>query len=394
MINNAISLGKRQLVDSIWKSAGIEGLGTTFPDTQCILDNIPTKTTKDEMFFIINMKHAWEFLFENIDYPMDIMYLRELNKICMENLIYEPGRIRDSFVTIGGTSWAPEIPNTAAIIEDIRKILENPDKREAALDMFCYIARTQMFLDGNKRVSQLACNKVLMEDNIGILSVPYDRIKDFMKMLVNFYETGDSKNLKDFFKQTSLIYTPEYMKDHNISLTLHTQGRQNKNSRTFVMIAGIPGAGKEDLGLKYFEKMDNAVFIRTNNIREEGIANENVISEAKKRIRSALYDEKNIVYVASNLDTSSRKEMFDLTKGIQNLTKKLAVIYKDPAESMSDEPELILRNKAIKLHDNKPDKDEGWDEIIIIGKDPYLNRGLMKEESLDSRDKNDDTPVI
>lgn len=28
MNNISISLGKRQLVDSIWKSAGIEGLGT------------------------------------------------------------------------------------------------------------------------------------------------------------------------------------------------------------------------------------------------------------------------------------------------------------------------------------------------------------------------------
>ena len=31
MNNMSIAMGKRQLVDSIWKSAGIEGLGTTFP---------------------------------------------------------------------------------------------------------------------------------------------------------------------------------------------------------------------------------------------------------------------------------------------------------------------------------------------------------------------------
>lgn len=39
MIENiSVSLAKRQLVDSIWKSAGIEGLGTTFPNTERILD--------------------------------------------------------------------------------------------------------------------------------------------------------------------------------------------------------------------------------------------------------------------------------------------------------------------------------------------------------------------
>ena len=40
MLNYSISLGKRQLADSIWKSAGIEGLGTTFPNTEAILENI------------------------------------------------------------------------------------------------------------------------------------------------------------------------------------------------------------------------------------------------------------------------------------------------------------------------------------------------------------------
>lgn len=42
------------------------------------------------------------------------------------------------------------------------------DRLEAALEMFCYVARTQMFLDGNKRVAQLMCNKIMMEDDIGV----------------------------------------------------------------------------------------------------------------------------------------------------------------------------------------------------------------------------------
>lgn len=34
MDNMSIAMGKRQLVDSICKSAGIEGLGTTFSNTE------------------------------------------------------------------------------------------------------------------------------------------------------------------------------------------------------------------------------------------------------------------------------------------------------------------------------------------------------------------------
>ena len=47
MNNMSIAMGKRQLVDSIWKSAGIEGLGTTFPNTEKILSNLPVQTRRD-----------------------------------------------------------------------------------------------------------------------------------------------------------------------------------------------------------------------------------------------------------------------------------------------------------------------------------------------------------
>ncbi len=208
--NMAISMGKRQLVDSIWKSAGIEGLGTTFPNTVKILENIPTETTRDEVLFIVNMKRAWQFLFDNIDYPITMQYLSELNKICMTDLIYDAGKLRTVPVTIGGTSWKPEIPDYETIKRDIEAITANPDKLESALDMFCYIARVQMFLDGNKRIAELTANKILMDNDIGILSIPYEHISEFLDKLVSFYESGNPGELKTFFRGTSLLINPSY----------------------------------------------------------------------------------------------------------------------------------------------------------------------------------------
>ena len=54
------------------------------------------------------MKRAWYFLFDNIDYPNNISYLGELNKICMEELSFDAGNIRTVPVAIGGTSWVPD----------------------------------------------------------------------------------------------------------------------------------------------------------------------------------------------------------------------------------------------------------------------------------------------
>lgn len=199
MNNISIALGKRQLVDSIWKSAGIEGLGTTFPNTEKILSNLPVETRRDEVLFIVNMKRAWYFLFENIDYPNKLAFLRELNKICMENLGYESGKLRTVPVTIGGTSWVPEYPREEVITDKLDEIEQMTDKLEAALEMFCFVAGSQMFLDGNKRVGQLMCNKIMMENDIGIFSVPYHEIDRFKELLVNFYETNDSAKMKSFF---------------------------------------------------------------------------------------------------------------------------------------------------------------------------------------------------
>lgn len=210
MMNISISLGKRQLIDSIWKSAGIEGLGTTFPNTEKILSNLPVETKRDEVLFIVNMKRAWYFLFDNIEYPNNLSFLRKVNKICMDGLIYDAGALRTVPVTIGGTSWVPDYPQEGIIIDKLNQIDRMQDKLEAALEMFCFIAGSQMFLDGNKRVAQLMCNKVMMENDIGIFSVPYHRIDAFKELLVDFYETNHSEKLKNFFRTECLLLNPEH----------------------------------------------------------------------------------------------------------------------------------------------------------------------------------------
>lgn len=206
MDNMAITLGKRNLVDSIWKSANIEGLGTTFPSTEAILENLPAYTKRDEVYFVCNMKRAWEFLFDNMDYPINLAFIREINKVSMEHLGYGVGVERNIPVTIGGTKWQPDMPNTACIIEDLRKIQENPDKEDMALEMFAYLTRKQIFIDGNKRLAQLVANRILMENDIGIMAIPVEKKSEFTEVLINFYETGDNNRLKEFLHRECMQY--------------------------------------------------------------------------------------------------------------------------------------------------------------------------------------------
>ena len=201
MKDTAIEMAKRLLVDSIWKSANLEGLGTTFPKTEAILANAPTTTKTEEVLFVINMKRAWQFLLDNLAYPNCIMLLREYDKIVGELLFHYAGEIRTIPVQIGGTSWEPEMPHSGIIIESMKEIEQIEDVELKALKYFCYIARTQMFIEGNKRVAQLMANKVLIENNIGILQIPIERLEKFKEVLIKFYESGDDGEIVAFMKE-------------------------------------------------------------------------------------------------------------------------------------------------------------------------------------------------
>lgn len=204
MYDTAIEMAKRLLVDSIWKSANLEGLGTTFPKTEAILANAPTETKSEEVLFVINMKRAWQFLLDNLDSPNNIMLLREYNKVVGELLFRNNGELRTFPVQIGGTSWEPELPNSAAIIADLQEIDKIDDIELKALKFFCFVARTQMFIDGNKRVAQLIANKILVENNIGIFQIPIEKLEQFKILLIGFYETANDTAIIDFMKESCI----------------------------------------------------------------------------------------------------------------------------------------------------------------------------------------------
>lgn len=201
MHDSAIEMAKRMLVDSIWKSANLEGLGTTFPKTEAILANAPTTTKTEEVLFVINMKRAWQFLLDNLEYHNCIMLLKEFDKIVGELLFHYAGEIRTIPVQIGGTSWEPELPHTGIIMEAMNEIEQIEEIELRALKYFCFIARTQMFIDGNKRVAQLMANKVLIENNIGIFQIPIEKLEEFKGMLIDFYETGNDRKIIGFMKE-------------------------------------------------------------------------------------------------------------------------------------------------------------------------------------------------
>ena len=166
----------------------MEGLGTTYPKTYAILANAPTNTRAEEVIFIINMKEAWQFLLDNLDCPNNLEILLEYNKIVGNLLFYD--------------IFLPKKPIVNNIFNDmVNKLNQIDNPEEKALQYFCFVAKSKMFINGNRRVAQLIANKILIENNIGIFQVPIDNLETFRDLLINLYKTNNNNDVISFMKK-------------------------------------------------------------------------------------------------------------------------------------------------------------------------------------------------
>ncbi|MDR1061288.1 MAG: Fic family protein [Clostridiales bacterium] len=195
-----IFVAKRNIVDYIYKSAKLEGLGVTYPDTEAIFRGAAAPCVKiSDIIAINNLKHAWQFLLGTLDAPMDYAYLCKLNQLVGgDNLIYGAGYIRTLPVTIGGTKWKPEMPAEADIKARLTELQAIANPTEQSIAVMLYAMRGQFYLDGNKRTAMLAANQIMIANGHGIISVPEELIRDFTQHLVNFYESGNAKTIAQF----------------------------------------------------------------------------------------------------------------------------------------------------------------------------------------------------
>jgi DNA-binding Xre family transcriptional regulator len=200
--NQELTLVRKDLSRQIYCECKVEGLKLTLGDTENILNGIEVNSLKaSDVQTVLNLKHTWDFVLQNLDIEMDINYVRKINQeVGAGHLIEGAGSLRTSGVTIGGTEWVPGLPDYDSFARTVHEIanvssLSDTDK---ALTLMLYICRTQPFIDGNKRSATIAANKILIEKNKGLIAVPDNLVTEFKTHLVKFYETNDMTKAKDF----------------------------------------------------------------------------------------------------------------------------------------------------------------------------------------------------
>ena len=135
----------------------------------------------DDVQKILNLKHAWEFILDKdvIKSPSDYYLASYIAKLVNEGFYMDGGRIRSVPVTIGGSSYIPPIPNEIDVKNELNNILtSNMGAIDIAIELCLYVAKTQIYNDGNKRTAVIYANHYLIAHGKGLLAIPAEKVPE------------------------------------------------------------------------------------------------------------------------------------------------------------------------------------------------------------------------
>ena len=199
-----IDFARANVKTLIYDQAVLEGISTTFPQTETILENgLVNGVRVQDVQKILNLKHAWEFILDKDVILSETNYyvLAHVAGMVNEGIFTNGGAVRSVPVTIGGTSYIPPLPIEADVKEAINNILsvdESPIDKAIKLCLYCM--KTQIFIDGNKRASIIFANHYMVQNGEGLLVVPESKVEEFKRLLVSYYEGRNEKKIIKFFK--------------------------------------------------------------------------------------------------------------------------------------------------------------------------------------------------
>lgn len=203
-----LDFARANMKSNIYDQAVLEGVATTFPQTETIIDGgIVNGISSLDVQKILNLKHAWEFILDKdvLRSKSDLYILSYIAKLVNEGFYIEGGRLRGVPVKIGGSSYTPPLPIEVDVKEAIENIANaNEDSADTAISLCLYCMKAQLFNDGNKRTAVIFANHYLISHGGGILVIPEQNVPEFKRLLVLYYEDKDKGKIRDFMRRVCI----------------------------------------------------------------------------------------------------------------------------------------------------------------------------------------------
>lgn len=135
---------------------------------------------------------------DNIGSGLDLDFICKVHSEVARGQALAWGTLRTGMVGIAETDYMPPIPDENAAREKLSELLEISEPTERAIELMLWGMKSQLFWDGNKIVSMMIANKIMIENGCGIISVPIHLIEDFNMVLRNYYSNDTIAEAKQF----------------------------------------------------------------------------------------------------------------------------------------------------------------------------------------------------
>ena len=203
----SLFLAKKKWDENVYCGMKMENRGVTFPQTQTILNGVNVPNVQlDDIQAILNMRDAWKFLLGTVKEPVTFEYWCKLNEYIARNEALEWGKLCTGIVGISGTDYEPPVPEKNKVMTEFETILNDTvtTVTDKALEAFTWGTRGQFFWGGNKRTSLMLANKILVSAGAGIMTITDKYMEQFNSLLLDYYNTGNSKELKQFLYENAI----------------------------------------------------------------------------------------------------------------------------------------------------------------------------------------------
>ena len=177
MQESVVMITENKVIETIYKSAMLEGRKVKYEEILLFFNNINTGNISiNDMLKLKGLKDDWEFILNTVDEELTIDYIKKIHfEICKGQGVVPLGDFRDKGVGITGTNYRPKLPRECNYDEELKNIMNIDSTIDRCMTLFLWIQRSQMFLDGNKRVANLVANKEMIKNGMGILAVPVEK---------------------------------------------------------------------------------------------------------------------------------------------------------------------------------------------------------------------------
>ncbi len=195
---------RKVLEEIVYDTVALENNPFTFPEVKTLIEGITVGGHKiEDAQQVLNQAQSWRRLLHEVATGTFVPFTDgldsalRLHALAAKEEALEWGKLRGGTVSIAGTSHELPAAETlesvcrtgAHALQDVRCV----HTRAAAT--FLFVARNQLFWDGNKRTGRLLMNGLLLSAGHDAITVPAKKRQEFNTKMLRFYDTADSSEM-------------------------------------------------------------------------------------------------------------------------------------------------------------------------------------------------------